>query len=222
MEQKGRPGGLSFEQKRQLWHRWKDGQSLSEIARALGSKPGTVHGVIKSNGGIVPRQPYRSKRVLCFSQREEISRGLAKGESFRTIASRLGRSVSTISREVARNGGRMQYRAGSADDRAWKNAKRPKKPLLAMNTILCETVAKKLTEDWSPQQISNWLMLEYPYDETMRVSPETIYRSLFLQARGVLKKELISHLRRVKTMRSSIKASTEGQCRGKIIDLSFY
>jgi IS30 family transposase len=217
MAQMGRPG-LSLAQKKELWERWKDGQSLSDIGRALGKHAGSIHGVVKLNGGIVPAPRTRSTRVLALAEREEISRGLAQEESVRRIAARLGRAASTVSRETSRHGGRSKYRAVRADDRAWRNAKRPKECLLATNLPLQAAVAEKLKQDWSPEQISGWLVGAYPADETMRVSPETIYRSLFIQARGVLKKELVAHLRRVRMMRSSKNASRQGQGRGGIID----
>jgi IS30 family transposase len=213
----GRPG-LTLAQKKELWERWKDGQSLSDIGRALGKHAGSIHGVVKANGGIVPAPRTRSTRVLALEEREEISRGLAQEESVRWIAARLRRAPSTISREISRHGGRSKYRAVRADDRAWRNAKRPKECLLATNLPLQAAVAEKLKQDWSPEQISGWLVGAYPADETMRVSPETIYRSLFIQARGVLKKELVAHLRRVRMMRSSKNASRQGQGRGGIID----
>jgi IS30 family transposase len=217
MAQMGRPG-LTLAQKKELWERWKDGQSLSDIGRALGKHAGSIHGVVKANGGIVPAPRTRSTRVLALEEREEISRGLAQEESVRWIAARLRRAPSTISREISRHGGRGKYRAVRADDRAWRNAKRPKECLLATNLPLQAAVAEKLKQDWSPEQISGWLVGAYPADETMRVSPETIYRSLFIQARGVLKKELVAHLRRVRMMRSSKNASRQGQGRGGIID----
>jgi IS30 family transposase len=212
----GRPG-LTPAQKKELWQRWKDGQSLSEIARALGKHPGSIHGVVKVNGGIVPVAKARAVRSLTAGDREEISRGLAQGESMRVIASRLGRSPSTISREIERHGGAVKYRAERADARAWINAQRPKPCVLSTQVELRDVVAQKLAEDWSPQQISGWLRLSYIDDEAMQVSAETIYRSLFLQTRGVLDKQLVSHLRRVRTMRRSRKASTEGQGRGGIV-----
>jgi IS30 family transposase len=212
----GRPR-LTPAQKKDLWQRWKGGQSLSEIARALGKHPGSIHGVVKSNGGIVPAAKTRALRTLTTGEREEISRGLAQDESITDIAKRLGRATSTISREVERNGGRLKYRAERADARAWSNAQRPKACRLSSNEELRDAVAQKLSDDWSPQQISGWLRRAYVDDETMRLSPETIYRTLFLQARGVLDKQLITHLRRVRTMRSSRNASTEGQGRGGII-----
>jgi IS30 family transposase len=181
MAQMGRPG-LTSEQGKELWRRWKEGESLSEIGRALGRHAGSIHGVVKANGGIVPATRTRSARVLSLVEREEISRELAGGRSMRRIASRLGRAPSTISREIARHGGRTRYRAVHADDRAWRNAKRPKSCLLATNPRLRMLVAQKLRGDWSPEQISGWLVGTYPDDHTLRVSPETIYRSLFIQS----------------------------------------
>jgi len=217
MAQMGRPG-LTSDQKKELWRRWKEGESLSEIGRALGRHAGSIHGVVKANGGIGPATRTRSARTLSLVEREEISRELAGGRSMRRIASGLGRAPSTVSREIARHGGRTRYRAVHADDRAWRNAKRPKPCLLATNPRLRMLVAEKLGVDWSPEQISGWLVGTYPDDDTLRVSPETIYRSLFIQARGVLKKELVAHLRRVRTMRSSKHASRAGQGRGGIVD----
>jgi len=173
---------------------------------------------VKSYGGVVPADRCRAARVLSLFDREEISRGLAQGQSIRAIASQIGRCPSTISREIDRHGGHLKYRAVRADDRAWRNAKRPKTCVLAENLCLQQVVASKLKEDWSPAQIASWLVLEYPDNKTMRVSHETIYRSLFLQARGVLKKELITHLRRARTMRSPRNATHQGEGRGGIID----
>ena len=216
MNPNGRPG-LTPAQKRDLWQRWKDGQSLSEIARALGKHPGSIHGVVKANGGIVPAIRTRAARSLTSAEREEISRGLAQGASMRAIAARMRRAPSTISREIDRHGGRSKYRAAHADLRAWSNAQRPKRCLLSTHIELRDVIAQKLSDDWSPQQISGWLRGAYADDDTMRVSPETIYRSLFLQARGVLDKQLVTHLRRVRTMRSSRNATIKGQGRGRIV-----
>lgn len=212
----GRPG-LTPVQKKDLWRRWKEGQSLSEIARALGKHPGSIHGVVKANGGIVPASKTRAARSLTTTEREEISRGIAQSDSIRLIAARLGRSPSTVSREIARHGGRAKYRAAAADAQAWANAQRPKPCLLSAHVELRDVVAAKLADDWSPQQISGWLRAAYLDDDTMRVSPETIYRTLFLQARGVLDKQLVTRLRRVRTMRSSRNASTDSQHRGQIV-----
>jgi len=204
--------------KKELWKRWKAGESISDIARALKKPPGSIHGVLKATGGIAPPRRRRPRWMLSLAEREEISRGLAAGDSMRAIAERLGRSASTVSREVGRNGGRKDYRALKADERAWKRAWRPKRCLLAGNDLLRDVVAKKLKEDWSPQQISGWLKRRYSDDEAMYVSHETIYRTLFVQTRGVLKKELLAHLRSRRTMRQARCASTSGQQRGQIKD----
>ena len=217
MAQRGRPG-LSPEQKRELWSRWKAGESLSEIGRALGKQPGSIHGVVASNGGYVPAVRRRSARVLTITEREEISRGLAEGASLRRIAGRLHRAPSSISREVARHGGRHRYRAARAEERAWDRARRPKPCKLAAVPRLRELVAGKLAEEWSPEQISGWLARTYPGEQDLQVSTETIYRSLFVQARGVLRKELTAHLRTRRTMRRSRQATRSGQGRGGIVD----
>jgi len=217
MAQRGRPG-LSPEQKRELWSRWKAGESLSEIGRALGKQPGSIHGVVAANGGYVPAVRRRSPRMLTISEREEISRGLAEGASLRRIAGRLHRAPSSISREVARHGGRHRYRAARAEQRAWDRARRPKPCKLAAVPRLGELVAGKLGDDWSPEQISGWLARTYPGEQDLQVSTETIYRSLFVQARGVLRKELTAHLRTRRTMRRSGQATRSGQGRGGIVD----
>jgi len=217
MAQRGRPG-LSPEQKRELWRRWKAGESLSEIGRALGRQAGSIHGVVAANGGYVPAPRRRSARVLSLAEREEISRGLAGGLSVRAIARRSGRAASTISREVARHGGRGRYRAIRSDERAWHRARRPKRCKLAVSLALRELVAAKLALEWSPEQISGWLARTYPGEHALQVSTETIYRSLFIQARGVLRKELTAHLRTRRTMRRSAHATRKGQGRGGITD----
>jgi IS30 family transposase len=217
MGQRGRPG-LSPEQKRELWSRWKAGESLSEIGRALGKQPGSIHGVVAANGGYVPAVRRRSARVLTISEQEEISRGLAEGASLRRIAGRLHRAPSSISREVARHGGRHRYRAARAQERAQDRARRPKPGKLAAVPRLGELVAGKLAEEWSPEQISGWLARTYPGEQDLQVSTETIYRSLFVQARGVLRKELTAHLRTRRTMRRSGQATRSGQGRGGIVD----
>jgi IS30 family transposase len=186
----GRPGGLSAAGKKELWKRWRAGESISDIARALQKPPGSIHGMLEATGGISPPERHRRRCALTPSEREEISRGLAAGESLRTIAARLGRCASTVCREVNRNGGRRNYRAQKADERAWERARRPKRCRLAANHFLRDVVARKLHEDCSPEQISGWLKREYPSDEAMRISHETIYRTLFVQARGALKYRL--------------------------------
>lgn len=213
----GRPG-LSASQKADLWQRWKEGQSLSEIASALSKNPGSIHGVLSANGGIVPAVRRRSRLALTLAEREEISRGISSGESVRQIAARLRRAPSSISREIARHGGPRKYRATLADSAAWERSLRPKLCRLAIHNELQKVVAEKLSKDWSPEQISGWLRIQFPDDESMRISHETIYRSLFIQARGVLKKELIKHLRTGRVMRRSKNARSGGQPRGQIVD----
>ena len=195
MARLGRPGGLSAAGKQELWKRWRAGESISDIARALHKPPGSIHGMLEATGGFSPPQRRRRRCALTPSEREEISRGLAAGDSLRAIAVRLGRPASTVCREVNRNGGRDRYRAQKAEERAWQRARRPKRCLLTINDRLRELVAEKLKADWSPQQISGWLKREYPSDEAMYISHETIYHTLFVQARGALKRELLAHLR---------------------------
>lgn len=217
MAQMGRPG-LSPQQKAELWTRWKAGQSLSDIGRGLGKHAASIFGVLVSRGGVAPPNRRRSRLSLSIQDREEISRGLVAGLSMRKISEQLGRSPSTVSREVSRNHGRQKYRASNADERAWRQASRPKQCRLAANRSLQMVVAEKLGNHWSPQQVSGWLEVKYLEDRTMRVSHETIYKSLFVQARGVLKKELISLLRSKRMMRRGKTSTTQGQPRGQIID----
>jgi len=209
--------GLSDAQRAELWRRWKAGQSLSEIGLALSRHAGSIHSVVEAKGGIVPTVRRRSPSALTLTEREEISRGLAASRSIRQIALEIRRSPSTVSREIARHGGLGRYRASDADQAAWHRALRPKACRLATHTGLRQIVATKLALQWSPEQIAGWLEQQYPDDQTMRVSHETIYRSLFIQARGVLKKELVSHLRSRRMMRRS-KSATKGQPRGQIVD----
>ena len=209
---------LSASQRIDLWGRWKEGQSLHEIGRAFGKDHVSIQFILAQHGGIVPAARRRSLRTLTLAEREDISRGIACGSSIREIAKGLQRAVSTVSREVARHGGRPLYRASEADQQAWESALRPKRCFLAIHAKLQEIVASKLILDWSPEQISGWLKIQYPEDERMRVSHETIYRSLFIQARGVLKKELIQHLRSQRRIRRSRHARVGGQSRGQIVD----
>jgi IS30 family transposase len=208
---------LNSEDRQQIWRRWSEGESLSEIARGLQRDVSSIHRVVSQHGGIVPRARSRSTRVLALREREEISRGLSAGESIRQIAQRLQRAASTISREVQRNGGVLKYRAHEADATAWKRALRPKQCALAGNARLRRLVASKLRLEWSPAQIAGWLKRAFRVNEDMHLSHETIYRSLFIQARGVLKKELVAHLRSHQTMRRSKSASSSGQGRGGIV-----
>ena len=170
--------GLSAEQKAEIWRRWKAGESLHEIGRAFGKDHGSIQFLLSQHGGIVPTVRRRSLRSLTLAEREDISRGIASGWSIREIARGLQRAASTVSREVARHGGRPVYRASEADHRAWKLAQRPKACLLAKHSKLRMIVASKLILDWSPEQISGWLKRRYPRNESMRVSHETILLQL--------------------------------------------
>lgn len=199
-----------------MWSRWKAGHHLREIARAFGRDHGSIRSLLLKQGGIAPVPRTRASMALSLAEREDISRGIATGQSIRSIARRIARAPSTVSREIDRAGGRLLYRATDADDRAWRLALRPKRCLLASNRRLRELVAGKLMLQWSPEQISGWLKEEYPNDGSMRVSHETIYRSLFIQARGVLKKELIKHLRTRRSMRRPRRIATHEDLRGRI------
>jgi IS30 family transposase len=211
--------GWSASERAEMWRRYKAGESLRSIGRALGRGGASVWAQLQPFGGIAA-QHRRSARVLSLAEREEISRGLAADASIRSIAKGLGRAPSTVSREVRRHGGkyhpRDRYRARTADWRAWKRARRPKACLLSVHPELQGLVAGKLKLDWSPQQISGWLKEQFPADESMRVSPETIYRTLFVQARATLKKELLGHLRGKRRLRRSRVARKDG--RGQIVD----
>jgi transposase, IS30 family len=209
---------LSSAQGAEMWRRWKAGQSQHEIGRALGRNHSSIHLCLLRYGGIPPAARRRSRRSLTLEEREDISRGIASGSSMREIARHLDRAASTVSREITRHRGRRAYRAHEADHQAWESALRPKKCLLAMNRKLCDLVASKLLLDWSPEQISGWLKMQYPDDPSLRVSHETIYRTLFIQARGALKKELLQHLRSKRRMRRSRHASVNRQSGGRIVD----
>jgi IS30 family transposase len=160
----------------------------------------------------------RSRLALTLAEREEVSRGLVAGRSLRAIAAALGRSASTLSREVRRNGGPGRYRAAAADSGAWKRSLRPKSCKLALHDALRQVVVAKLQLEWSPQQIAGWLKRSYPHDEALQVSHETIYRSLYVQARGALKKELMDHLRTRRAIRRSRHATMKGKRVGHIAD----
>lgn len=217
MARLGRPG-LSDIQKKEVWERWRGGESLSDIGRAIGKHPASVFGVLKLYGGYLPLLRKRSCRTLGIEEREAISRGIAAGLSMRQIAQNLDRAPSTISREISRHGGINHYRAITADQLAWDSARRPKLCQLAVNDKLQRLVTQKLADDWSPQQIAGWLKRRYPDDEQLRVSHETIYKSLFIQSRGVLRKELQRHLRTHRIFRQSRHCNTLGLPRGGIID----
>lgn len=196
-----RPCGMSEAARQELWQRYRHGETHRRIGIALGCDPSAVSYVLRQRGGIGPPPRRRAAWTLARREREEISRGLARGESFTAIAVQLQRPTSTVSREVARHGGRRQYRAERADRRAWARAQRPKRCRLATQPRLRALVAARLAEDWSPQQIAGWLRTRFPDNRAMQVSHETIYRSLFVQSRGVLKRTLLTHLRRRRTIR---------------------
>ena len=200
-----------------VFERYKAGESLTEIAASLGRLPGTVRNTMLRFGGIAPAVRRRSQQALSLKEREEISRGLRAKETLRCIAARLQRPPSTVSREVSRNGGIEAYRAAGAEERAWKQGLRPKACKLMQTPSLTKAVATKLADNWSPQQIQRWLRQEHPNEPEMNVSHETIYRTLFIQARGALKKELLSHLRRGHKMRGPKKAKkNDGEIRDAI------
>ena len=206
-------------QKAELWERWRGGQCVADIARALDrrNKSG-VYRVLALNGGISPAPRRRAAVALRFEEREEISRGIAAGRSIRRIAQGLKRSPSTVSREIRRNGGCSAYRASQADTFAWQRALRPKPCRLARHGELRWRVARKLALQWSPEQVSGWLKQQFPADQDMQVSYETIYRSLFIQTRGVLKKELMVHLRKARQMRQAQGGTTKSGL-GQIVDM---
>ncbi len=201
-----------------MWDRWQKGESLNSIAKLFDRHHAAIQGILSRTGGIRPAQRRRSRRTLTLAEREEISRGVVAGLSLRSIAASLGRAPSTISREINRNGGRRQYRASNADQAAWDRAHRPKTCKLAQNRALAHIVAEKLQLQWSPRQIAGWLKYTYSDDETYQVSHETIYRTLFIQARGALKKELLQHLRRTRAMRRSRHHTQKTDNHGRITD----
>jgi IS30 family transposase len=211
--------GFTAAGKTELWDRWQRGESLKAIGRAYGKPSSSIYFQLAPHGGIRPAPRRRSRLALTLSEREEISRGIVAQQSIRSMASLLGRSPSTVSREVRRNGGYDQYRAALADERTWARARRPKRCKLAMSPRLRRAVARKLRLNWSPEQIAGWLKRAHPGDESYHVSHETIYRSLFVQARGVLKKELLQHLRSKRTIRRSKQANQKGDARGQIKDI---
>ncbi len=202
----------------EVWDRWRRGESSKKIAEAMG-RGASIYPLLLRYGGIRPRVRCRSPQQLTLGEREEISRGLAAGKSMRQIARGLTRAPSTVSREIGRNGGSGSYRASEADKRAWKRAERPKPCRLVRCPQLRQLVEEKLREDWAPEQIAGWLKRTYRGNESLQVSHETIYRSLFIQARGALKKELTLYLRSKRTIRRSPHATRKGRGGGQIQDL---
>ena len=205
-------------QKALMWDRWQKGESLNAIARLFGRHHPSIRGVLAQSGGIRPAPRRRFRLALTLAEREDISRSVVAGHTIRSMAVSLGRAPSTISREIRRNGGRQGYRASEADQAAWDRARRPKSCRLVQNRALARIVAEKLQLEWSPEQIAGWLKRRYPDDEKHRVSHETIYRSLFIQARGALKKELFQHLRRTRAMRRSRHHTQKTDDHGRITD----
>lgn len=205
-------------QKSEMWDRWQRGESMSSIGRHFNRASSSIFPHLAQYGGIRPPERRRSRFALSLMEREEISRGLVAKQSFRSIARSLNRSPSTISREVGRNGGRQAYRAARSDQRAWDCSTRPKSCKLSFNDPLCQLIARKLRRKWSPQQIAGWLKRKHPNEDQHRVSHETIYRSLYVQTRGVLKKELQECLRSPRAIRRSRHATQKGLKLRKIKD----
>jgi IS30 family transposase len=205
-------------QKAVMWERWKEGWTLHQIGQLFDRPHTSIHNILVRTGGIRPPERRRSANVLTLAEREEISRAVVAGASIRSIATRLGRAPSTVSRELKRNGGHESYRAAQADSEPWIRALRPKRCKLAENRGLARIVAGKLRMLWSPEQIAGWLKHTYPCDESLHVSHETIYRSLFIQARGALKRELLEHLRRTRGMRRSRQYTQKTPGHGQIVD----
>jgi IS30 family transposase len=205
-------------QKALMWERWRKGDSLQQIAQLFDRNHSSIERILAETGGIRPTQRRRSRLALTLAEREEVSRGVMAGHSVRSLAAKLGRAPSTISREIRRNGGQGCYRASQADQAAWDRARRPKICKLAENRTLAHIVADKLQLLWSPEQIAGWLKHIYPDDTSSQVSHETIYRSLFIQARGALKKELLAHLRRTRVIRRSRHHTQKTDNHGRILD----
>ncbi len=208
----------SESQKALMWERWQKGDSLQQIAQLFDRNHSTVQGILSRTGGIRPTPRCRSRLALTLAEREEISRAVVTGQSIRSVARQLGRALSTISRELQRNGGQQCYRASQADQMAWDRSCRPKICKLVENRALAHIVADKLRLQWSPEQIAGWLKRSYPDDANSLVSHETIYRSLYIQARGALKKELLQHLKRPRVMRRSRHHTQKTDNHGRILD----
>jgi IS30 family transposase len=201
----------------EVWDRWQAGDANRLIGRDLGRSAASIRAFVESWGGVRPPVRTRSSRHLSLVEREEISRGVAAGDSLRMVATRLGRAPSTISRELARNGGRHRYRAHHADRAALRRGRRPKPSKLAENPELRAVVEEKLKDWWSPQQVVLWLKRTYPDNQEMQVSHETIYLSLFVQGKGALRRELTECLRTGRAYRRpKVKRAPSGK--GQIVD----
>jgi IS30 family transposase len=209
---------MSSVEHEQIWHSWREGVPIKHIARALGRAEHGVRCLLERYGGYVPALRQRRAEELTAEQREEIFAGISAGLAARAIAERVGKHHSSVSREIKRNGGRACYRPSAADKAAWERARRPKMCLLRQRPRVCRYVVRGLCRRWSPEQISARLARHYLHDDSMRVSAETIYRTLFVQSRGALRKELTQHLRTSRTMRHAKKASHKGRGRGQIVD----
>ena len=209
---------LSEHERRELQRRVAEGETFASAAAAVGCSTKSIQRLLARTGGLDPRARERSPLRLSPADREELTRGLVAGDSLRQIAGRVRRAASTLSREVERNGGRTAYRACYAERSAVRRARRPKPAKLALHSRLRREVERRLLERWSPQQIAARLVFDYPDDPTMRISHETIYRSLFVQARGALRKELTACLRTQRTQRRSHKR-TEHSGTGRIRDM---
>lgn len=205
-------------QKAMMWDRWSKGDTLTQIGKLFDRPHTSIQNILAATGGIRPPARHRSRLALTLAEREEISRALAAGESIHCVAARLGRAASTVSRELRRNGGKSCYRAARADEAAWERAHRPKPCKLASNPALAQMVAGKLQHQWSPEQIAGWLKRTYPGERDLQVSHEAIYRTLFVQTRGALKKELLENLRRTRGMRRSRHYTQKTSIHGRIVD----
>jgi len=205
------------EERVEVWDRWQAGDTNRVIGRDLGRSAASIRAFVESWGGVRPPVRRRSPQHLSLVEREEISRGVAAGDSLRMVATRLGRAPSTISRELARNGGRHRYRAHHADRAALRRARRPKPSKLAEHRKLRTVVEEKLAEWWSPQQVVLWLKRTYPDDQEMQVSHETIYLSLFVQGKGALRRELTECLRTGRAYRRP-KTRRAPSGKGQIVD----
>ncbi|MGI5485419.1 IS30 family transposase [Microtetraspora malaysiensis] len=207
---------MSDAMKEDLWRRWRAGDSISVISRALGKPPGSVFTVLKHHGGIAPAERVRRADRLSAEDRESISRGLEAGASLRSIAVSIGRPASTVSREVARNGGRVKYRAIAAEQRAQEQARRPKLSALQDNPVLRQLVIELLDNEWSPEQIVGHLRLMHAGNPLMRISHESIYRAIYTTRWKVIPRELCTKLRTRRPIRKNKKNTVKGQWRSQI------